>query len=305
MKNTPSFIIIGAAKSGTTSLADYLKQHPEICFSKMKEARYLAYQGNVPEYKGYGELGSSIMSSYDRSLPHSWDEYQELFAAVKPGQQTGEASPAYLYLPGVAEEIHRLLPDVKLIVILRNPVERAYSSYLHMRRENAEIEDFEQALALEDHRIAEGAGLPYHYKSMGFYGKQLAEYYRLFDRSRIKVLFYEELCQKPATLMAEVCDFLAINPAFEFDFTKISNVSGIPGNRKLYDLLKNPKKSRLLSCIAKYFPARKLRSLRSRVNRRMLKKPSLSPTIRTTLEETYSSDLALLEELTGHRHPWQ
>jgi hypothetical protein len=304
MPSNPSFIVIGAAKSGTTSLADYLGQHPEVCFSAMKEARYLAYRNGMPEYRGYGKMGSSIMNSYGHSLPRSWKEYQQLFASAQPGQKTGEASPAYLYLPGVAEQIHEVLPEVKLIAILRNPVDRAYSSFLHMRRENAEIDSFQEALSLEEHRINEGAGLPYHYKSMGFYGKQLAEYYRIFGHSRIKVVFYEELCKDPSELMTEICRFLEINPDFEFSFGRVRNVSGVPSNRKLYELLRNPGKSPLLTTLGAFLPKSITRKLRSGINRRLLKKPSITTQSRDQLRVAYQDDLTLLEKVTGLQHPW-
>lgn len=302
MKN-PSFIIIGAAKSGTSSIADYLGQHPEVYFSTMKESRWLAYRETLPKYKGYGRQGQKIMDSYRESIPKSKEEYMRMFAGASKSQATGEASPCYLYLPSAPKAIRDLIPTTRLVVILRNPVDRAYSSFLHMRREDAEIESFEEALSMEQERIIEGAGLPYHYMSMGYYGKQINMYYNYFNKDQIKILFYDELALFPEKFMADLCNHIEVDSSFRFDLTKISNVSGIPKNRSLFELLsRQPNKftRRITSFVPKELRIR----ARGKIIQKLLEKPKIETATRQRLENGFREDLMLLEDLINRKHPW-
>lgn len=152
----PHFIIIDAAKSGTTSVLAYCAQHPGIFVSPLKEARFLAYDGKLPQYQGYGPQGPELMRSYDETLPTTWEAYQSLFEHARPDQKSGEASPAYLYLEQAPLNIQNRTPKAKLIAVLRNPVDRAFSSYLHLRRDNSEGVSFQEALELESNPFASG-----------------------------------------------------------------------------------------------------------------------------------------------------
>lgn len=233
----PDFIIVGAAKSGTTSLYNYLNQHPQVCMSSMKEARYLAYFGNEQNYKGYGKNGNRIMQSYDSSMPKSMRDYLNLFSKEKANQIKGDCSPAYLYLPQTAEKISELIPNVKIIMILRNPIERAYSSYLHMRRENAEIKSFIQALREEKKRIQDNAGLPWRYVDMGKYNEQISRYKSYFKSENIKIVLYDDLKNNPQQFIKDIYRFLSIDSEFKPDMRRKDNVSGIPKNYFLYNLI--------------------------------------------------------------------
>lgn len=301
----PDFIIIGAAKSGTTSLAQYLGQHPEIYMSRIKEARYLAYSDGVPDYCGYGSKGGEIMRIYQESIPRSAEHYDALFDGAAASQLTGEASPVYLYLKGTASKISDLYPEVKVIAILRNPVSRAYSSYLHMRREDAEDGTFSEALDLEQSRIAEGAGLPYHYASMGFYSRQLAPYFEVFDAAQIAVFFYEDFARDTSEVLGEICRFLGIDEAFPFHFSEKRNVSGIPVNRSAFNAFNRIKGSLLPDSVKGMLPA----SIRSKLNRaasyHLLRKPSMSEEESTRLCELFRSEKQELADLLGVTPPWR
>ncbi len=304
LMDTPSFIIIGAAKSGTTSLASYLSQHPDVFIPRLKEARFLAYEGEIPAYRGFGKLGDRLMDANRSSLPTSWEAYRKLFEGMTANQVGGEASPAYLYLAGTAERIRARLPDARLVAILRNPIDRAYSSFLHMRGEDAEIGSFEEALAREDDRIAQQAGLPWRYVDMGYYGAQLARYYRVFDRSQIHICFYEELRDDPAKLLADLCTFLRIDPAFGFDVSEKRNVSGIPRNRRLYEALKQTAQHPIVRGVRSLVPTSALRAARSGLSARLLDKPPLAPHVRRQLQASFLHDVRLLENLTGKKTLW-
>ena len=134
----PNFLIIGAAKSGTTALYRYLYDHPEIYMSERKELHYFSYPETSKLTKG--------PHTYKRLSVSTLAEYMTFFDGARDEIAIGEASPSYLYLPGTAERIYQLLPNVKIIAILRNPVERAFSAYMHARRDKWEpIPDFAQS----------------------------------------------------------------------------------------------------------------------------------------------------------------
>ena len=301
----PDFIIIGAAKSGTTSLAQYLGQHPEVCMSRLKEARYLAYPEGPVDYRGYGSRGDEIMRVYRETMPRSLAEYEALFDHALPSQVTGEASPAYLYLKGTAARISERYPDVKVIAILRNPVNRAYSSYLHMRREDAEDASFSEALDLEQSRIAEGAGLPYHYASMGFYARQLAPYFEAFDSSRIAVFFYEDFASRTSETLAAICGFLGIDESVAFDSSERRNVSGIPLNRSAFNAFNRIKGSLLPKSFKKMLPGSLRSGLNKAASKRLLRKPSMSEEESNRLCELYRNEKQALADLLGVDPPWR
>src|SRR3954452_17434204 len=120
----PNFLIVGAAKSGTTSLYYYLKQHPQVFVSPVKEPKFFAYEGEKVVYRGPGDAENN------RRLVNNLADYRALFGGANGAKAIGEASPVYLYSPKACERIRHYLPDAKLFVILRDPAERAYPSFL-------------------------------------------------------------------------------------------------------------------------------------------------------------------------------
>jgi len=150
--NMPNFLIIGAPKSGTTSLAQYLGQHPEVYISPKKEPYFFAFENEQVDFLGPGIQGKDhIINS---AVVVDLEEYRRLFQGVSNEVAIGEASTLYLSFPKAAERIKYHIPDVKLIAILRDPADRAYSGFMHSLRDNCEpIADFAQALAAEEERI--------------------------------------------------------------------------------------------------------------------------------------------------------
>src|SRR5437867_4308222 len=119
----PTFLVIGAARSGTTALYLYLRQHPNVFMSRDKETNFFAFEGEALDFRGPGAefVNNSVVTL---------NAYLRLFADAPENAAIGEASPLYLYSLHAAERIHARLPDVRLIAILRNPIEQAYSHYL-------------------------------------------------------------------------------------------------------------------------------------------------------------------------------
>ena len=192
----PEFLIIGGMRCGTTSLYQYLAAHPEIEPALGKELNYFSLH-------------------YGRSL--RW--YRGHFPRRAPGRLSFEASPYYLFHPEAPHNVAETLPDVKLVVLLRDPIERAYSHYLHTRRRGFEPLSFAAALDAEAERLHGGrAGYGgsqdptrlYSYASRGEYAEQLERWLDLFPRERLHAIRSEDLFSQPEMALDGLVDFLGV-----------------------------------------------------------------------------------------------
>ncbi|MBK4729296.1 sulfotransferase domain-containing protein [Oxynema sp. CENA135] len=198
----PDFLIIGAQKCGTTSLYHYLVQHPKIIPARQKEVHFFDL-------------------NFDRGL--EWYAAQFFPESYEDGRLTGEASPYYVFHPLVAKRVYESFPKIKLILLLRNPIDRAWSHYHHEVRWGFESLSFEEAIASEPKRLAgEEEKMRedpsyysynhqhYTYLARGIYAEQIAEWLQYFDRDRLLILKSEELSTHPDEMMAETCAFLGV-----------------------------------------------------------------------------------------------
>jgi hypothetical protein len=220
----PNFLIIGAAKAGTTSLYHYLNQHPQIYMSPIKETNFFALAGKQLDFRGPGD-----QEYINRFSITTMEAYQAQFQGVTHELAIGEASPLYLYEPETPYRIQHCLPNVKLIAILRHPVERAYSAFLHLTRDGREESaTFAQALEQEQARIRNRWEHIWHYKQMGFYYEQLKRYYDCFAPNQIKVYLYDTLKSKPHKVMQDIFRFLNVDEAVVPDVSVKYNISNMP-----------------------------------------------------------------------------
>ena len=293
----PNFLIIGAQKSGTTSLYAYLKQHPQIFMSHLKEPRFFAFEGEKPNFRGPGdqELYENIVGDIEA--------YRTLFEGVSKEKAIGEASVVYLYISSAPERIRHYIPGVKVIAILRNPVERAYSAFLHLTRDRKEpLRDFARALRAEEERIRNNWGPIWHYRQVGFYYVQLKRYFETFEREQIKVYLYEDLNDDPIKVMKDIYRFLGVEDAFVPEVSRRYNVSGIPTNEGWYALYTFLLRQNLVKSIVKPLLPRGLRqrvstTLLSTLQDRTLVKPPLPTEVQQQLIELYKEDILKLQEL--------
>lgn len=287
----PNFLVIGASKSGTTSIHRYLEQHPEVYVSTLKEPKFFALEGERPDYKGPGD-GEAWRDSVT-----SIGEYEALFDGTTDERAVGEVSPVYLYSEKAVGRIKHHVPDAKLIAVLRNPVERAYSSFLHKRRDGREpFDDFVQALDAEDERMREGWAYGWRYTRVGFYYGQLKRYFDAFAPGQIRVYLYEDLMDDPVGLMWDIYGFLGVDDTFIPDMSRRHNVSGIPKNRFVHSLLRgrNPVKTALKPLFPKEMRKRLLVDLQ---NRNLKKAPVMPSEARRRLTEAYREDILKLQGL--------
>ena len=208
----PNFLIVGAAKSGTTSLFHYLRQHPEGYMPTFKEPQYLVCS----------KLKHRVFKSVS-----SFSEYRELFSDVNHELAIGEASVFYLYYYTEAiKNIKKTLgEDVKIIIVLRNPVERAFSAYRHVSRNSlAEILSFENALKEESGRLDRNPSITpmVMYKDMSLYNDAVQAYKSAFKD--VHIILHEDLKNNLSTTMKNIFRFLEINQEVEVNFVSQHNV---------------------------------------------------------------------------------
>ncbi|NJO77616.1 MAG: sulfotransferase [Cyanobacteria bacterium RM1_2_2] len=283
----PNFLIIGAAKAGTTSLHYYLSQHPQVYMSSVKEPRFFALEGETLNFRNPDQ-------DINRTSITRLEAYQKLFQNVTDEIAIGETSPLYLYSPKAVERIKHYVPQAKLIAVLRNPVDRAFSCYTHLIREGYEPLSFVEGLQAEEERIRNNWAHLWHYRKAGYYYAQLKQYFDVFDPEQIRVYLYEDLNSNSTAITQNICRFLEVDDTFEPDLTRM-NVSGVPKNRLLYNLFKrNPIKTALKPL----FPTDLRKQIARKVKAWNLQdKPTLPSEIRAQLTEAYRDDILKLEEL--------
>ncbi|WP_018416374.1 sulfotransferase family protein [Teredinibacter turnerae] len=286
----PNFFIIGAARSGTSSLYEYLRQHPQVFLSNPKEPMYFAFPDQAVTFAGPGDE-----REINRKAVTNWSDYCQLFDKAGDKTAVGEASANYLYSPCAAQNIAAKVPHAKLIAVLRNPVERAYSSYLYTLREGREpLGDFQAALAQEPERIANNWEHLWHYRSMGFYSAQLERYFAHFARDNIKIILQEDLQHNVDNVVRDVFEFLGVDPAFKAETGVAYNQGGKPKNAWLNSVLTKP--SPLKAALRPVTP-RFLLDAYVKFKHKNLTKPSLEETTRRTLEQGYVQEIDKLEAL--------
>ena len=227
------------------------------------------------------------------------EAYRAEFAAAVGKKVAGEASNSYLYSPLAAERIKRYIPDVKLIAILRNPADRAYSRYLQMVRAGREtITDFSVALTEENRRIAEGWWPDFHYLRMGLYHEQLQRYFFVYPASQIKVYLFEDFQGDALALVQNAFRFLDVDPTFVPDTGIRYSSSGLPRNQYLHLVLR---RARTLRPLAERWLSRGMLQIilagASKIHNRNLIKPPLSPDDQNWLIDRYRDDTLRLQTL--------
>ena len=265
----PNFAIIGTAKSGTTSLHYYLKQHPQVYMSPQKETNFFAFEGDKDWFRGPGDerdLRTAVITEPDA--------YKKQFEAVSGETAVGESSTWYLYSTQAVAKMRDHLPEAKLIAMLRNPVDRAFSSYLHLVREGREELSFEEALLAEEERIAKRWAFMWHYQRAGFYAEQVERFLDLFASEQIRFYLYDDLLADPDGLLADIYEFLGVERSFAADTSVRHQVTGVPRSRLVGRLLLEP--NPIKSTAKRFLPAQFRHNLRERVSERLLSKPSLS-----------------------------
>lgn len=287
----PNLFIVGAQKSGTGALAGWLGQHPQVRMSFPKEPGYLAFKEKGYTYQdGYGQ--ASPASQY---VVTDEQAYLDLFVPTSDDQSVfGEASTWYFAIKGMAQKIKTFSPDANVIVILRNPVERAYSAWCHARGDRMEpCETFHAALDMESQRGEVEFLLRYRY--MGLYSDALTEYQTMFP-ARLMVIFYEDLRANPENIWQQVSTFLNIDPSINPIFSHKYNLSGQPRNRLLHSLLRSHRFKNLIQKVLPHQVAIRIKQRADALN--LVKFPPMDAKSKRELIEYFRKDIEQLSQLT-------
>lgn len=290
----PTFLIIGAAKSGTTSVSRYLGHHPDVFMSPREAPAYFACAGVQPRY-----AGPTAGTITERAV---WrlSDYRRLFAGQRDQKMAGEKSTQYLWSPLAARAIRDAIPDARLIAILRNPADRAYSQFTHNLRALWEpLTDFRAALDAEPDRKKQNWSYNYLYRERGRYAEQLERYYALFPREQLLVLPYDDLVTDAAGVMRTICRHLGISDAHALPVSERHNVSaGVPMHGLLHRVL--TRDSVVKSALRKVMPPGLQRRIWWSIFRRNLAPlPAFDPALRRQLLEESANDIHKLERLIG------
>lgn len=202
----PDFLLLGAPKAGTSALHRALSGHPGLFLPAVKEPKFFLTDGPPPSSGG----GPGDVRTWGE---HVWDRatYEALFDLAPPGSLTGEGTVFYLYDTDAQKRIRDLVPDARLVAVLRDPVERAHSNWAHLRSADLEPEaDFLTACGLEAGRREAGWAHFWHYVAQGRYGEQVEHLYGLFDREQVLLLRYGDLRTDPVAAADRVCAFLGV-----------------------------------------------------------------------------------------------
>ena len=224
----PNFLVIGPNKSGTTSLYHYLNQHPQIYMSAKKEPRFFALGGEEVDVSQFDQESLERYKRLMHSAITNIEDYCALFDGVTNEKAIGEASPLYLYSKRAPARIHHYIPRAKLIAILRNPVDRAFSHYLmNVRNGSESIGSFRQAIEEEDISVDNDWGAR-TYIRRGFYYSQLMGYFELFDRGQLSIYLYDDWNTNNIEILQDIFRFLNVDDTFRKRkiFCRISYLSG-------------------------------------------------------------------------------
>lgn len=247
----PNFFIVGTGKAGTTSLYDYLRQHPQIYMSPVKEPCYFASEIRAeflsPPLQRHQALQflelARLLDDGEPIKPFGWiagewHDYLRLFRRANGEKAIGEASAAYLWSPTAAVNIHARFPDAKIIMILRDPAERAFSQYLHQLSVGLTGATFREHLEECARGGERKLSVLYPFLEIGLYHQQVKRFLDLFPRGQIRIYWYEEAWRQPATLLADVFRFLDVDAAFEPDLSRRSHERRAPRLLGPHHLLK-------------------------------------------------------------------
>lgn len=282
----PNFIVIGAAKAGTTALYWYLAEHPAVFMSPVKETNYFAHNLDASGRLLYGD------PDVHRFPIKTQEEYEGLFREVGTATAIGEASPLYLESPQAAARIRALIPGARIVCSIRQPVDRAYSDYLmYLRRRGRQFDPQREltakaAWARPDSRWMQVSG----------YYAQLRRYFDAFPREQIHVFLFDDIKRSALDATQQVYRFLEVDPTVVPDLETPHAPGGVPASPMLEGFLA---KSALSAALRPWVPTRAANWVRRLRARTLRKAPSLPASLRKEVTAHFRDDIQRTSELIG------
>lgn len=289
----PNFLVIGTAKAGSTSLYSYLHQHPQIYMSPVKEPGFFLVREHPVERELNENANPNAYAFPDRG------SYEALFTPNAGEKAIGEASVAYLCYPVVVKNLLELVPDVKMIAILRDPSERAFSHFQFDRYRNFQPNpDFDDLIRQEipqlDQPLEWGVSDP-SYLRTGLYSQHLQRFFQAFDRAQFDIHLHEELLTQPENMLKTMFTFLNVDPKFDVDTSSHYMQTGQPRSRQWDRFLThaNP----VGKALRPFLSRRRRRAVAAWLNAPNLRRPALPPATRARLADIFRPDILTLQDL--------
>jgi len=287
----PNFYVVGAPKCGTTSIWAYLRKHPQVFLPKFKEPSYFI---SAPPLSG----------PQDAHCNGNLERYQDLYRNASGYKAVGDCSPGYLLDRVSAQRIHEVCPDARIVIILRDPVERAYSHYYIFALLGKEKASFFEAVK-RDNSASLVPGAPannYLYLDTGFYYEQVLRYIDTFGRDQVGIYLFEDLEKDPSSVMTAICKHIGVDPTrLDADeLAQVHNAGRVPRAKWLYDAVRSTFSYKLRR---KIIPESVRLWLRSTPLLYKRDKPPRDERAAKYLQSVYEPDLCKLEELLGRKFP--
>jgi len=283
MEKWPNFFIVGPTRAGSTSLWYYLNQVPGVFMSPVKEPAYFNPNTNYDRF--------STIPIRDKK------KYLNLFKGAKDETAIGEASPTYLADPETPSLIHKVVPNARIIIMLRDPVERAFSEYLLMYAIGVIKCSFTELIHSPDRGRSQ---TPVPIVEYGLYYEKVKRNLEVFGPEQVGCFIFEEFQKDPLKTVREILDFLNVkNPVINFE-PEIHNPTVVPRNRLAHAIVSN----KLIRKVGKHLPRSTIFSLKEQLTK-PAKKPTMEPEDRKFLQEFYREDIQKLENLLGFEMPWK
>ncbi len=274
------FIIIGARKAASSSICRYLKQHPQLHMPPFKRLRF---------FNKWDKLGSKFD---EKAISSFFDKYKHMCGRAQERQVIGEVGSGYLSCKRAAEMIKYYLPDVKLIAILRDPVDRAYSEYMMQLRDGYQKRGLMEMVE---------RGNTY-YLQASYYGRLLKKYYDIFGQEKIRIYIYEEFKKNPVKIFQDMLRFIGVDHSFVPNMTKRDQQGMTPKSKTFARLvgIKNPLRSFLANILKPFMSLDKRQKLRAKLQKANWEEaPPLSESDKDKLMQFFKDDIRRLEKLTG------
>ena len=277
----PNFLIVGAPKAGTTSLYYYLSEHPEVFMPAQKELNFFSREEIEAQGLYYKDFKVKTLK-----------EYEAIFEKGKGKKAIGEASVSYLFYPKTPFKIKELIPHVKIIILLRDPVERAFSHYLMDYRLGLVNLEFDEIIFKKTHH--KRLDLYYQqYIELGFYYKQVKRYLDVFGFDQVRIYFNEDLKNNIKKVILDLYDFLGIDKSYFPNIQKRYNVFSMPRNSFIGYLYSVPELRKILGV----FLPDSFKKVIFNVFFEKNKKPQMREDIKRYLRNLYKPDIQKLEKL--------
>ena len=284
------FFVVGAARCGTTSLYNYLSQHPQIYLPAIKELNYFS---NVESKDHATYLKPKKDKHYHTKIIKKEEVYKSVFEDAKKKQQKGDISPSYLWDKETAKRIYAHNPNAKIIISLRNPVQRAFSHYVmnvSIGHENAQ--SFADALKKEPELIWGGGSL---YLQLSAYYEAVKPYFDVFPKENICILVFEDWIKNKDKTLTDIYEFIGVDKEFEVNHTDKHNEKVAYKNLKTLNFLRS---NRIKPILDSFLSEKLKEKIKTKIFKKEAPDFTIDSQLETKLSASFKDDVAKLEKLT-------